>query len=132
MIIDGNAIAQKIFNVLEQKIMTSRQEITLGVFVVGSDYVTERFVSLKKKKAKDIGIHVDITHLPFSTTTQELVQNSIYWMASPYSYRFQSILTLWLFLRVSRYTEISTYFQQRAALFLRKGNLIFFRQLWEQ
>lgn len=73
MIIDGNAIAADILDTLKKTISNSNKDISLCVFVVGSDYATERFISLKKKKAESVGINVAVVQFPPTITTADLV-----------------------------------------------------------
>lgn len=74
MIIDGNTIAEDILSTLKQRIVASHKNTLLGVFVVGSDYATEKFISIKKRKAESLGIGVNIINLPTSITTLDLVK----------------------------------------------------------
>jgi methylenetetrahydrofolate dehydrogenase (NADP+)/methenyltetrahydrofolate cyclohydrolase len=73
MIIDGNAIAEDILDTLKCKISQKHKDVSLCVFVVGSDYATEKFLSIKKKKAEEIGVRVNVTRFPSAITTKDLI-----------------------------------------------------------
>jgi len=73
MIIDGRAIAEEIKEELRREIATLQKPLTLCVIMVGDHPVTERFVQIKKKFAKDIGVAIVEKRLPDTTTTDEII-----------------------------------------------------------
>lgn len=74
MIIDGNRIAADILDTLKQTITASGAKVSLEVFVVGSDYATEKFISFKRKKAEGVGIDVSVTNFPPTIATENLIK----------------------------------------------------------
>jgi methylenetetrahydrofolate dehydrogenase (NADP+) / methenyltetrahydrofolate cyclohydrolase len=70
--VDGKRIAEEIQKTLAQKIKQSGKNVHLDVFVVGDDYATEKFITLKTKVAKSIGVNVRVHHFEDKVTTDEL------------------------------------------------------------
>ena len=74
MIVDGKKIAGEIISKLDRKIKKLGRTPNLFVVLVGQNYVTSRYVSLKQKTAKKIGINVEIARFKESVTTEKLIQ----------------------------------------------------------
>lgn len=76
-ILDGQKLAKSIRQMLQTKIMHSREQGALipglAVILVGDDPASRVYVSHKEKACKEIGIHSTIMKLPAETTEQELV-----------------------------------------------------------
>ena len=72
MIVDGKKIAQDIQNKLKSIIKDAGKKIRLDVFVVGSDYATEKFIALKRKIAESVGVTVTVHHFDTEITTEDL------------------------------------------------------------
>lgn len=60
MIVDGKAIAERIFSALRQEVKDKNVKPTLGVVYVGDNPVIDNFVSIKKRKGEEIGVQVEI------------------------------------------------------------------------
>ena len=74
MIVDGKKIAQDIISELKRAIKKLGRSPKLFVVLVGQNNVTARYVSLKQKIAKKIGINVEISRFKESVTTETLIQ----------------------------------------------------------
>ena len=74
MIVDGKKIAQDIISELKRVIKKLERSPKLFVVLVGQNNVTARYVSLKQKIAKKIGINVEIARFKESVTTETLIQ----------------------------------------------------------
>lgn len=75
MIIQGNVIAADVFRTLKRKIANTGKRILVRVFIVGTQYASEQFVSFKKKKAESVGIVIDIVRLPENITTDLCIES---------------------------------------------------------
>ena len=73
MIIDGNNIAKNIIQTCSKALAGLGIPAVLSVFVVGDEYVTGKFVTIKKKMAEKAGIQVRLHRYPTEVTTAELV-----------------------------------------------------------
>ncbi len=80
MIIDGKAIAEKIKSSLREEVfppeadqpLAGKKKIRLAVIKVGADPVTEKYLEVKKKFAKAIGVDVRIYEVPKDISTNKL------------------------------------------------------------
>jgi methylenetetrahydrofolate dehydrogenase (NADP+) / methenyltetrahydrofolate cyclohydrolase len=72
MIIDGEALAEKIKAELKSEILNSGKKLRLAVVKVGGDAATEKFLAQKKKFAEDVGVDVRIYELPEDISTKKL------------------------------------------------------------
>ncbi|MBI1999514.1 MAG: bifunctional 5,10-methylenetetrahydrofolate dehydrogenase/5,10-methenyltetrahydrofolate cyclohydrolase [Parcubacteria group bacterium] len=59
MIVDGRAIAAEIKEELKARVAERTAPPTLFVFIIGDNPVSERFLSVKKKFASDVGVTVE-------------------------------------------------------------------------
>lgn len=73
MIVDGKKIANDLLQEIKNEIEKCGLKPTLTVIVVGSDPVTERFISLKKRKAEDVGISVVEKRFKENTNEQDII-----------------------------------------------------------
>ena len=74
MIVDGKKIAGEIISKLNRKVKKLGRTPNLFVVLVGQNYVTARYVSLKQKTAEKIGINVEISRFKENVTTETLIQ----------------------------------------------------------
>lgn len=72
-LLDGKSLSQQILNSLKLKIVDCRLKINLHVILVGNDPNSLKYVSLKEKRAQEIGVEFTLHHLPESTTEIELL-----------------------------------------------------------
>lgn len=75
MIIDGRAIAQDIYRELQNSVTHMDVAPHLTVFTCAPNFETQKYLALKKRKATEIGIGINIIELPEVLTTQEVVQS---------------------------------------------------------
>jgi methylenetetrahydrofolate dehydrogenase (NADP+)/methenyltetrahydrofolate cyclohydrolase len=71
-LLDGKALAQKIFVELKQELIALKKRLRLAVVVVGEDPVVRSFIAEKKKAAEAVGIDVRIYPFDAGITTNEL------------------------------------------------------------
>lgn len=60
MVIDGKAIAAQRAEVLKNKIASLKRKPKLSIVLVGSDPASKLYVSMKIKKAKEVGIETEV------------------------------------------------------------------------
>ena len=73
MIVDGKKIAENILKELKVKIEKLGCSPKLAVIMAGDDPVSLRFLSMKKKEAKKIGVDVTVHRFRERVTTEELI-----------------------------------------------------------
>lgn len=72
-IIDGRALAARIQQEVKERVDRLGIKPRLGVLLVGDDPASVLYVSLKKNRAEEVGIDVDLQHPPATTPDDELV-----------------------------------------------------------
>jgi len=75
MIVDGKAIASDVYKEIENQVTHLAHAPHLTVFTCAPNFETQKYLSLKKRKASQVGIGVNIIELPDTLTTQEVVQS---------------------------------------------------------
>lgn len=75
MIVDGKAIAKGLYREIANQVTHVPQMPHLTVFTCAPNFETQKYLMLKKKKAAEVGIGVNIIELPETLTTQEVVQS---------------------------------------------------------
>ena len=70
--IDGKALAKKIRAELKEEIASNDLHPKLAVLLVGDDAASQMYVNMKQKAGAEIGLEVAITHVPASTSDDEL------------------------------------------------------------
>ncbi len=73
MIIDGKAIAEEIFATLKNEITHHTHAPHLTVITCAPAFATQKYIGLKKRKAAEVGIEVNVIELPSSALTEDLV-----------------------------------------------------------
>jgi methylenetetrahydrofolate dehydrogenase (NADP+)/methenyltetrahydrofolate cyclohydrolase len=73
MIVDGRAIASLIYKELENEISHMRVKPHLTVFTCAPNFETRKYLTLKQRKANEVGIDMSIIEFPGSITTHEVV-----------------------------------------------------------
>ena len=72
ILMDGKALAEKIYAELRDEVSKSAKKYRLAVILVGENAVIEKFVEKKKKIGEHIGIDVRVYHFPESISATEL------------------------------------------------------------
>jgi methylenetetrahydrofolate dehydrogenase (NADP+)/methenyltetrahydrofolate cyclohydrolase len=76
-VLDGRAVAKQIFDEVSQalaaRIAAGGSRPKLATVLVGDDPASSKYVELKQKNAKQVGIDSDDHRLPAATTTEELM-----------------------------------------------------------
>ncbi|MBI2108883.1 MAG: bifunctional 5,10-methylenetetrahydrofolate dehydrogenase/5,10-methenyltetrahydrofolate cyclohydrolase [Parcubacteria group bacterium] len=74
MIIDGRAIANDIKEKLKEEIKGRDMPPTLFIISIGENSVSEKFLSVKKKFARDIGVLIGEKKFVEATSTEEVIK----------------------------------------------------------
>lgn len=74
ILLDGKALASKISEDLSLKIKNSKFKINLDIVLAGDDPSSLKYISLKQKKAQELGIGGEIYHLSSSTSEDKLLE----------------------------------------------------------
>lgn len=72
VILDGKALAEKIYTELREEVSKSAKKYRLAVILVGENAVIEKFVETKRKIGVRIGVDVRVYHFPESISATEL------------------------------------------------------------
>lgn len=75
MIIDGRAMAADIYADIRSKVATLDTAPHLTIFTCAPDFATQSYLALKKRKAAEVGIAVNVIEFPDTITTEEVVQS---------------------------------------------------------
>jgi len=75
MIVDGKAIAKEIYRETANQVTHVSYTPHLTVFTCAPNFETQKYLTLKKKKAAEVGVGVNIIELPQTLTTEEMVQS---------------------------------------------------------
>lgn len=73
-ILDGKALAEKITQDLKQKVTELSKPPRLDIILVGDNYASQKYVEMKEKKAREIGIDSEIHSFPATVATQEIIK----------------------------------------------------------
>jgi len=73
MIIDGKSIAQDIYDELTDEIRTTGITPRLGIITCAPNFETQKYLALKKRKAEEVGVHIEVVEFPEMSTTEELI-----------------------------------------------------------
>lgn len=74
MIVNGRAIAEDILNDLKRKIDASGTSPHLTVFTYDPDFATNKYLTLKHKKAESVGITMQVVEFGRGTSTDEVCE----------------------------------------------------------
>lgn len=76
-VLDGRAVAKEVFaevaESIEDRVASGKPRPRLATVLVGDDPASARYVELKQRNARIVGIDSDDHRLPASTTTEELL-----------------------------------------------------------
>lgn len=78
MIVDGRAIAADIYREIKNTITHLGSSPHLTVFTCAPNFETQKYLSLKKRKANEVGIEVNVIEFPENITTEEVIQSVIH------------------------------------------------------
>ena len=73
MIVDGKAIALRIYNEVANQVSHMDSKPHLTVFTCAPNFETQKYLSLKRKKAHEVGIGVSVIEFPSEITTAEVI-----------------------------------------------------------
>jgi len=74
MIVDGRAIATAVFNRLQADIANLSRNPRLTVFTCAPNKATQKYLSLKKRKANDLGIVMEVVEFPATVSTGDVIE----------------------------------------------------------
>lgn len=72
MIIDGRAIAQEIYRETKNRITHLNGVPHLTVFTCAPNFETQRYLALKRRMARSVGIQVNVIEFPDTASTEEI------------------------------------------------------------
>lgn len=76
-ILDGKKISEEILSNISEEVerlrIQNKRIPRLDMVIVGDDYGSIKYVGMKEKTARDVGIEGQIHHLPFSSNTLDIV-----------------------------------------------------------
>ena len=75
MIVDGKAIAEVLKQRIAKRVSAFGAPPVLGIVIVGNNPVTESFVRIKKRVAREVGVVLKEFHFPESIGTLELCKS---------------------------------------------------------
>ncbi len=73
MIVDGKAIAEEVFGEIKNEVTHLDHTPHLTVFTCAPNFETTKYLNLKTKKAKEVGIDMKLVELPETVNTDEFV-----------------------------------------------------------
>ena len=78
MILDGKRISEEVLQELKERLNNLKNNINgspkLEIILVGNDFASEKYVTMKEKKATGLGIEVSINRFSDSSTEEEIVE----------------------------------------------------------
>jgi len=73
MVVDGKSLAREIFGELRNQITHLDVKPHLTVFTCAPDFATKKYLNLKTKRAKEVGIGINVIELPDTINSEEAV-----------------------------------------------------------
>ncbi len=73
MIVDGRAIAARIYREIQNEVTHMRSKPHLTVFTCNPNFETQKYLALKRRKAHEVGISMSVVEFPLAITTEEIV-----------------------------------------------------------
>ncbi len=73
MIVDGKAIAERIYNEMKNQVSHMGFKPHLTVFTCVPNFETQKYLALKRKKAHEVGIGVNVIEFPETITTADVM-----------------------------------------------------------
>ena len=78
MVVNGRAIARDIYQGIQNSLTHLDVTPHLTVFTCAPNFETQKFLELKKRKAAEVGVGVNVIEFPESITTEEVVQSLLH------------------------------------------------------
>jgi methylenetetrahydrofolate dehydrogenase (NADP+) / methenyltetrahydrofolate cyclohydrolase len=78
MIVDGRAIAQEIYQGIRNALTHLDFTPHLTVFTCSPNFETQKYLQLKRRKAIDLGLGINVIEFPENITTAEVIQSVIH------------------------------------------------------
>lgn len=73
VIIDGKALSAEIYREVANQVTHLNAKPHLTVFTCAPNFETQKFLSLKMKKAREVGIGINVIEFPKEITTEEVI-----------------------------------------------------------
>ncbi len=73
MIVNGTALAENVYAALARTVAQMERSPHLTVITCAPSFATEKYIGLKRRKAADVGIRVNVIELPETLTTSDMV-----------------------------------------------------------
>ncbi len=74
MLVDGKAIANRMYDAIREEIQSSGRTPCLGILTCVPNFETEKYLALKQKKAEAVGITTIVERLAGTATTEEVLR----------------------------------------------------------
>ena len=78
MVVDGKKIAQEVYEDTRQKLSNFKHPLRLAVFVTNRDFVTDKFIGIKRRTAEQLGIKMDTFTTDGKEGTEEFLRNVLH------------------------------------------------------
>lgn len=78
MIVDGRTIAGLIYKEIQNEVSHMRTKPHLTVFTCAPNFETQKYLLLKKRKALEVGVSVNVIEFPSTITTEEVITSVIH------------------------------------------------------
>jgi len=73
MIVDGKAIASRIYREIQNEVTHMQSKPHLTVFTCAPNFETQKYLALKRRKAHEVGISMNVIEFPSTITTEEVI-----------------------------------------------------------
>lgn len=73
MIIDGRALAAEVYGTIKATVARLESAPHLTIFTCAPDKATQQYLALKKRKAAEVGVAVNVIEVPSDITTNDMV-----------------------------------------------------------
>lgn len=73
-LLDGKLVSQQILDSLKLKIENCKSKINLHVILVGSDPNSLKYVAIKEKRSREVGVDFTLHHLPEEISESDLIK----------------------------------------------------------
>jgi methylenetetrahydrofolate dehydrogenase (NADP+)/methenyltetrahydrofolate cyclohydrolase len=74
MLVDGKAIANRIYDAIREDIRLLGRAPRLGILTCAPNFETEKYLAIKQKKASEVGIETSVVRLTSLVTEEELLR----------------------------------------------------------
>ncbi len=73
MIVDGKAIAEKIYASIREAVLIGEHAPRLAIVTCNPNFETKKYLALKERKAAEVGIETEVIEMPSASTTQNFL-----------------------------------------------------------